>query len=223
RHTGDFSLFRIYANKENKPAAYSKDNVPYKPERFYTISLKGVNEGDFTMVYFYPCRTEEYLPSQAIRLQVDEVNPIRISLRDKRLDIMNRYAAINDTIRIQYAAKNAGVANGWKKWIGESKGINRMNGVSKKEAFEARFNDWSATASGMPYKEVLNGFESLYKPYNYWKRSEVYFQEAGLSAEIVRLALRFRGLVQMSQQKDSSDIAVKREAIKLKQSLYEFY
>lgn len=223
RHTGDFSLFRIYANKENKPAAYSKDNVPYKPERFYTISLKGVNEGDFTMVYGYPGRTEEYLPSQAIRLQVDEVNPIRISLRDKRLDIMNRYAAINDTIRIQYAAKNAGVANGWKKWIGESKGINRMNGVSKKEAFEARFNDWSATASGMPYKEVLNGFESLYKPYNYWKRSEVYFQEAGLSAEIVRLALRFRGLVQMSQQKDSSDIAVKREAIKLKQSLDEFY
>lgn len=83
RHTGDFSLFRIYANKENKPAAYSKDNVPYKPERFYTISLKGVNEGDFTMVYGYPGRTEEYLPSQAIRLQVDEVNPIRISLRDK--------------------------------------------------------------------------------------------------------------------------------------------
>ena len=223
RHTGDFSLFRIYADKDNKPAAYAKDNVPYKPERFYTISLKGVNEGDFTMVYGYPGRTEEYLPSQAIRMQVDEVNPIRISLRDKRLDIMNRYAAVNDTIRIQYAAKNAGVANGWKKWIGESKGINRMGGVAKKEAFEARFNEWAGLQAGSEYKDVLMGFKTLYDPYNYWKRSETYFQEAGLSAEVIRLALRFRALVQMSNQKDSTDAAVKREALKLKSSLDEFY
>ena len=124
RHTGDFSLFRIYADSANNPAKYSEKNVPYKPKRHLSISTKGIKEGDFTFVFGYPGSTQEYIPSYGIDLQVNVLNPVRISLREKKLDIYN--SAMNESreVRIQYAAKRSGIANGWKKSIGESRGIN---------------------------------------------------------------------------------------------------
>ncbi|MFH0895481.1 MAG: S46 family peptidase, partial [Bacteroidota bacterium] len=119
RHTGDFSMFRIYADKDNKPAKYSKDNVPYKPKKSLTISLKGVKKGDFTMVYGFPGRTQEYLTSWAVDLIANTDNPIKVSLRTKRLEIMGRGMNISRKVKLQYASKYNGVANAWKKWDGE--------------------------------------------------------------------------------------------------------
>lgn len=142
RHTGDFSVFRIYADKDNNPAAYSPENVPYKPKQYLKVSLDGYKEGDFTFVFGYPGRTQEYLPSHAIDMIVNVSNPIRINLRGQKLDIMNREQAKDKKVWIDYAAKNAGLANGWKKWIGESSGIKRYDGIAKKQAFEQQFQDW---------------------------------------------------------------------------------
>ena len=167
RHTGDFSMFRIYADKDNNPAPYSKDNVPYKPKKFFRISTKGVHEGDFTFIYGFPGRTQEYIHSEAVRYIEEIGDPQKIHLRTLRLDIMNRYQSESQKVRIQYSSKNANVANAWKKWQGEVKGIRKMNTVRNKQDFEAAFKKW---ASGGDFDGVVEKIEDIYKrlePYSY--------------------------------------------------------
>ena len=139
RHTGDFSMFRIYASKDNKPAEYSADNVPYKPKRSLSISLGGVKENDFTMVFGFPGRTTEYLPSTAVEQIVTVNDPAKIHLRSVALKIMDEYMRSSDAARLQYAAKYANVENAYKKWQGEVLGINRTGALEKKRAYEAEF------------------------------------------------------------------------------------
>lgn len=151
RHTGDFSLFRIYAGKDNKPAAYSPANVPYKPKRSLKISLGGVNENDFTMVFGFPGRTYRYLHSSAVQ-QIMMVNdPAKIGIRRQALGILNDFMRKDEQIKIQYAAKYASIENAYKKWQGEVLGLQRKNVVEKKKAYEAEFQkrvaanpDWQA-------------------------------------------------------------------------------
>ncbi len=139
RHTGDFSMFRIYASKDNKPAEYSADNVPYKPKRSLSISLGGVKANDFTMVFGFPGRTTEYLPSKAVEQIVTVNDPAKIHLRSVALRIMDEYMRSSDAARLQYAAKYANVENAYKKWQGEVLGINRTGALEKKRAYEAEF------------------------------------------------------------------------------------
>ena len=139
RHTGDFSVFRIYANENNEPAAYSADNKPYKPARHFQISTKGIKEGDFTMIYGFPGNTQEYITSDAVKYVAEVSDPTKIALRTQRLDIIGAAQASSPAIRIQYAAKQANIANAWKKWQGEVKGINRLGTYDKKLAYEERF------------------------------------------------------------------------------------
>ena len=136
RHTGDFSLFRIYADKNNRPAEYSTENVPYKPKHFFPISAKGVKENDFTMVMGYPGRTQEYLPSYAVEQIVNDLNPAKIEVRDAALKVQDGFMRKDNAIKIQYASKYAGIANYWKKWIGETKGLKKSNAVAIKQKFE---------------------------------------------------------------------------------------
>jgi hypothetical protein len=147
RHGGDFSVFRIYANKENQPAEYSKENVPYKPKNYLPISLKGYQQGDFTFVFGYPGSTHEYLTSYGVDLIANKENSVRIGLRQNRLDIMNEAMNRNHKIRIQYTSKHQGIANGWKKMIGETKGIKKLNAVAKKQEFEKEFQLWADSIS----------------------------------------------------------------------------
>jgi hypothetical protein len=114
RHTGDFSLFRVYAGKDNEPAEYSKDNVPLKPKRFFKINASGIKEGDFAMVYGFPGRTSEYLMSDAAKYIAKISNPHKIALRTLRLDIQKREMGKDQAVRIKYSSKNASVANAWK-------------------------------------------------------------------------------------------------------------
>src|SRR6476620_7775044 len=133
RHTGDFSLFRIYADKNNRPAAYSKDNVPYKPKHFLPISLDGVKDDDFTLVFGYPGKTSEYLPAVAIEQILNELNPAKIEVRDRALKVADGFMRKDNAIKIQYASKYASIANYWKKWIGETQGLKKSTAVAIKK------------------------------------------------------------------------------------------
>lgn len=204
RHTGDFSIFRIYANKDNKPAPYSKDNVPYKPKRFLSISLKGVKENDFTMVYGFPGTTQQYITSQAVDLISNFQNPNKIALRDIRLKIMESYMRNNDTINIMYADKRKGVANAWKKWIGESGGLNRFNAVQKKIELEKKFSQWvsSDPIRSKMYGNVLPQFETLYKNLKPLAVTSDYNREAVNAVELISFASNFTPLINEFNKKE---------------------
>ncbi|MDV7185711.1 S46 family peptidase [Lutibacter sp. TH_r2] len=163
RHTGDFSMFRIYADKDNKPAEYSKDNVPYKPAHHLPISLDGVEENDFTLVFGFPGRTDEYLPAVAIDQTVNVLNPAKIEVREKALKIVDGFMRNDRAIKIKYASKYASIANYWKKWIGENQGIEKSNAIQKKKDLEAEFSKIVDEKDLVGYKTLLSDFETLYK------------------------------------------------------------
>jgi len=163
RHTGDFSMFRVYADANNRPAEYSKDNVPYKPLHFLPISLDGVEESDFTLVFGFPGRTNEYLPAVAVDQIVNVLNPAKIEVRDNALKIMDSYMRKDADIKIKYASKFASTANYWKKWIGENQGIKQTNAIAKKQELEAEFSKIVAEKDLQGYSTLLSDFEKLYK------------------------------------------------------------
>lgn len=163
RHTGDFSLFRIYADKNNRPAKYSKDNVPYKPKHFLPVSLDGIEEGDFTMVFGFPGRTNEYLPAVAIKHITQEFNPSNIAIREAALKEIDAQMKVSDAVRIKYASKQARIANAWKKWIGENLGIKKSNAIAERQAFEATFKKaLKEKKLENTYGNILPEFEKLY-------------------------------------------------------------
>ena len=184
--TGDFSMFRIYADKNNNPADYSKDNVPYRPRRSFTISTAGLKEGDFTMVYGNPGRTMQYVVSDAIDYAVNRGNPAKIKMRTMRLEIMNAEQAKDPATRIAYAAKNARVSNQWKKWQGESKGLARLGTLDKKRAFEAQFTAWAADKP--LYRDVLPKLRALYAELAPYAFARDYYQEAYQAIEMTQFA-----------------------------------
>ena len=139
RHTGDFSVFRIYADKNNRPAAPSEDNVPYRPDHFFPISINGIEEGDFTLVFGFPGRTDEYLPAPALEQTANHRNPVKVGMRDIALKVWGEEMRANDTTKLVYANRYSSVANAWKKWQGESLGLNRTGGYDKKKRYEADF------------------------------------------------------------------------------------
>ncbi len=225
RHTGDFSLFRIYVGPDGKPAEYSEENVPYKPKFYFPISLKGVEETDFSFVYGYPARTNEYLPSYALKLITEIENPQKIKLRQTRLDVFNKYSVDDPEVRIKYASKDARVANYWKKMIGESRGIKRLHGIEKKEEFEDEFRKWvECTPETVDeYGDLLDDFKTAYenlKPYNL---AYDYMVEAGFAIELINFANHFEKLVRMSRKKETSIEDIDAEIQKLKKYSESFF
>ncbi|MBI1837529.1 MAG: S46 family peptidase [Flavobacteriia bacterium] len=147
RHTGDFSVFRIYANKENKPASFSKENVPYTPLHFLPISFGNRKVGDFTMVYGFPGQTEQHVSSSYLKYIIDIERPAKISMREKTLSVIDASMRSSDEIRIKYAAKQASIANAYKKWIGQIGGLKKENAVSLKIAYEKRYQEMANSKS----------------------------------------------------------------------------
>ena len=164
RHTGDFSLFRIYTAPNGRPAEYSPDNIPLIPRHSLPISLDGVAEGDFTLVFGFPGRTQEYLPSQAVAQTVETLNPTRIEIRDKTLKIMDAAMRRDAQTKIQLASQYATIANSWKKWIGESQGLKATDGVGKKLRFEAEFQARLQKDTNLKakYGDILPTFGQVY-------------------------------------------------------------
>ena len=163
RHTGDFSMFRVYADANNRPADYSKDNKPYKPNHYLPISLDGVEENDFTLVFGFPGRTNEYLPAIAVDQIVNVLNPAKIEVRDNALKIIDSYMRKDADIKIKYASKFASTANYWKKWIGENQGIHQTKAIDIKKAEEVEFSKIVAEKDLVGYSTLLSDFERLYK------------------------------------------------------------
>jgi hypothetical protein len=225
RHTGDFSMFRIYANKDNKPAEYSKDNVPYKPAKHLTISLKGFKEGDFTFVYGFPGTTQEYLPSYAVDMTAFQDNPIAIGLRQQRLDIIDRAMENDRLTRIQYSAKAAGIANYWKKMIGETKGIKRLDAIEKKQSFESAFQKWadSNPETKAKYGQLLPAFSKYYSGYVPVNNAYTYLTEGLLGIEMVRFANSYTNLVKQCADKSKTEADIKKISEQLKASAVAFH
>ncbi len=186
RHTGDFSMFRIYADKDNNPAPYSTDNVPYKPKKYFHISTKGVQEGDFTFIYGFPGSTKEYIHSEGVRYIEEIGDPHKINLRTLRLDIMNKYQAQSQKVRIQYSSKNASVSNAWKKWQGEVKGIRKMKTVQTKREFEDAFMKW---AKGGEFDGVVENIDRIYKELESYQFATDYYSETVRTVEIANFAM----------------------------------
>ena len=186
RHTGDFSMFRIYADKDNNPAPYSKDNVPYKPKKYFHISTKGVQEGDFTFIYGFPGSTKEYIHSEGVRYIEEIGDPHKINLRTLRLDIMNKYQSQSQKVRIQYSSKNANVSNAWKKWQGEVKGIKKMKTVQTKQEFEKAFDRW---AKGGEFDGVIGKLAALYAELEPYQFATDYYAETVRTVEVANVAM----------------------------------
>lgn len=189
RHTGDFSLFRIYADKNNRPAEHSEENVPYKPGHFLPVSLDGVAENDFTLVFGFPGRTSEYLPAIAIDQIIHKLNPPKIEIREEALKIVDQYMRTDDKIKIQYASKYASIANYWKKWIGENQGLEKSQAVDKKKKMEALFQE---KVNGNPaYKNLLSEFDKRYAEIDTVAIASAYWSEVvNRNIEILRASIR---------------------------------
>ena len=190
RHNADFSVFRIYANKDNKPAEYSKDNVPYKPKNVIPISLKGYKQGDFTMVYGFPGRTQEYLSSYAVDMIMNESDPLKVSLREKRLNIMNVDMLQSDAVRIAYASKFQSVANYYKKWMGEMNGLKKYDAVAKKQLFENQFNEAISAnpAQKEKYGNIFPQLQKVYAEYKILNKQVDYYSECLMAIDALNYA-----------------------------------
>ena len=197
RHTGDFSMFRIYAGKDNKPAEYSADNIPYTPKKTLSISLDGVAEGDFTMVFGFPGRTTQYLHSSAVEQIMNVNDPAKIAIREKALTVIDGYMRKDEQIKIQYAAKYAGIQNSYKKWQGEVLGLTSTNALGKKKTYEAEFQkrvnanpQWKSK-----YGNLLGDLEAMYvqlKPFGYGRD---YFTEIISKIELFTIAAQLNALI----------------------------
>lgn len=190
RHTGDFSMFRIYAGKDNKPADYSPDNVPYTPKRSLSISMSGMKEGDFTMVFGFPGRTNQYLHSAAVEQIMTVNDPAKIAIREKALGVIDGFMRKDEQIKIQYAAKYASIQNAYKKWQGEVLGLTSTNAVGKKKAYEAIFNQRVNANPALKdkYGSLPGDLESAYgelKPYGY---ARDYYLEITSKIELLTIA-----------------------------------
>ena len=222
RHTGDFSIFRVYADKDGHPADYSADNVPYKPAKHLDISLKGSEEGDFAFVFGYPARTSEYLPAVAVDQEANVIDPIAVDLRGKILDIYNTYQEKDKKVRIQYASKHAGLGNGWKKWMGVTEGINHFHGVEKKRFYEESFQEWClASRQRYLYINLLKNFEQKYAELEPYRVAYTYLTNAGLNIEIMSFAGNFSELSRVT--KDTPQEEIDQMLASLKEVSAEFF
>ena len=191
RHTGDFSIFRIYVDHNNEPANYSENNVPYKPKYVAPVSKKGVNKDDFIFVYGFPGSTTHFMTSKGIDMNVNHINPIAIDIRTTKLNIIENASQHNDTIRLMYANKRAGIANYWKKMQGETIGINATNAIEKRYTEEQKFINWLKNIDSL--KKYSNLLDTIYQYhqliYDYEYVDRVLY-EAYFSNEITKLIQR---------------------------------
>ena len=204
RHTGDFSIFRVYADKDNNPAPYSADNVPYHPGKYLKISTAGVKDGDFTFIYGFPGRTQEYIHSEGVRYVSQVSDPAKIALRTVRLGIQKKYMEADQKVRIQYASKNASVANAWKKWQGESRGLRKLQTVRVKQNYEKDFSKW---AQGSPYEGLTEKIAGLYAELEPLMYAAEHYNETARTVELTQFALRIASALKAKDASTNGNIA----------------
>ncbi len=217
RHTGDFSVFRVYADKNNEPADYSVENVPFHPKSFFPVSLAGIQPQDFVMVFGFPGSTDQYLPSHAVDLIMNQSDPDRIRIREKKLEVLDTHMKKDPFVRIQYASKYAGTSNSWKKWQGEVRGLKRLNAIAVKQDFENQFEQWYSKNDTLKekYGDIFQRFEKLYidlvpydRAYNYY--TEIVMRGTDILSLAASFSLTDEGWSEISDEK----VAKLREYLK---------
>lgn len=219
RHTGDFALFRVYANENNAPSAYAETNVPYQPRHYFPVSSEGVKEGDFTMVFGYPGSTAQYVPSWHLQMLTETVYPQLIRLRDEKLEVMRHHIERDRAVRIQYAAKHASVSNSWKRWRGEIRGLEILDAVNKKQEQEAAFRRWLESDAVMhaAYGSLLEQYARVYARMETMQLGRDYLLEliGRTGMETLRLAGSFSPLLTMTDASEPDKEALKVEKERL--------
>ena len=191
RHTGDFTMFRVYADKENKPSSYSQENKPLKPKHSLPISIAGVQDGDYAMIMGYPGSTDRFLTSWGVKQAVDVEQPARVKIRGIKLDIMDQEMSKSQKVRIQYASKYARVSNYWKYFIGQSEQLVKNKVFDKKQKIENSFSAWyKSNGLDKTYSESLPLIENALKNSSKYTIPKVYFQEAVVGSELILFMLR---------------------------------
>jgi len=225
RHTGDFSVFRIYASKDNKPAEYSKDNVPYKPKKYLSVSTRGVEKGDFTMVFGFPGTTRENLTSYGVDLIAFKENPLKVAFRQKRLDIIEEAMNADARTRIQYASKRAGIANGWKKMMGESRGIKQLNTLESKTELQNGFISWANAEQdrAKKYGKLLTVAENTYGRTTPCDLAGIFITEGFQGIELLKFAGGFRDFIKLAEKKETKEQDLVKSAEKLKAAAKAFF
>ncbi|MHC1777889.1 MAG: S46 family peptidase [Lentimicrobium sp.] len=199
RHTGDFSIFRVYSGPDGKPAPYSKENIPLKPKHFLKISLDGVERGDYAMIWGYPGTTDRYRTSHGIQATLDEIDPAVIKVGGRILEIMKSDMDKSDDVRIKYASNYAGLANYWKNKIGESRGLKRLDVYDKKKAIEDKFSVWANADESRKakYGSALQDISDVYAAYAETKYNTKlwYFQISFFGSQMIQFPLQTQGII----------------------------
>lgn len=197
RHTGDFSLFRIYTGTDNKPSEYSPENIPYKPRKHLPISLKGVQENDFTMVIGYPGSTFQFLTSFDLKNMINTSVPNKIKVRTIRMNIMQEEMIQDNEVMIKYASKYSRVTNAWKKWIGMLKGLKKIETIRKKQEFEKAFDEWANLNEDRKtkYGSILNEIESVCNEMGTIILANDYYSEIVMAVEFFNMASEIKKLI----------------------------
>jgi len=219
RHTGDFSMFRVYSNAGGEPAVYSEENVPLKPKHYLPISIAGVKEGDFAMIMGYPGSTQRYLSSYGVDLAINQTNMTIVNIRAEKLRIMREGMDADEAVRLQYASKYARTANYWKYFIGQTKGLKNLNVKDKKLAEEAEFSNWvnQNPVAKEKYGEALPLISNAYDEIEKTNLTKWYFREAiYYGPEILRYANSFKKLSKLLNDKEAKAEDIEKAIDKLK-------
>lgn len=223
RHTGDFSMFRVYAGKDNKPADYSKDNKPYQTKQFFTINVSGYKEGDFTMVYGFPGTTMEYISSYQLNQIYSILDPIRIEARTARLGAWTKNMQASRDVFLKYTSKRASIANGWKKWQGEVRGLRINNVVQKKQDYEMQFQGLAVSDNTLPYADdLLANIAAKSASVNDVLKAEEYIKEAVLGIELLQQTATLDKMLQ-TMRSGITDALLRDSLMKIAKSANAFY
>lgn len=225
RHTNDFALFRVYSGPDGKPASYAEDNVPYQPEYFLPVSLKGIEEGDFAMIMGYPGRTNRYKTSFGVNYTMTVTNPVRVEVREKKLEIIDNYMRSGQKARIQYASKYARSSNYYKYSIGQNKGLKNLNVIGKKQALEEQFTNWvnADNSRKEKYGEALPLIENAYKDTKASRAQEYMSETMMRGPEIFMFASRARPLLELLEKPEENERRIERVIERLKGSMDDFF
>ncbi len=217
RHTADFSVFRVYADKDNNPAAYSKNNVPYKPKHFLPVSTKGVHENDYAMILGYPGRTNRYETSYGVDMAINEVNPSIVKIRDMRLALMRNYMRKDPAVNLKLASNYARIANYWKYFIGQTEQLQRLHVIEEKQKQEQEFTAW-AKANNRGYDGLMNRYAKIYTAYRPYAKHNTYYAECFGGAALAKFAARTSNLYRMLGDRKGKADSISKEITELKKA-----
>jgi hypothetical protein len=220
RHTGDFSIFRVYAGKDGKPADYSKENVPLKPKHFLPVSMKGLKDGDYAMIYGYPGSTNRYETSYGIKLKNEVENPALVALRDMRLKFMHEQMVKSAEVKLKLASDYAGIANYWKFFDGETKQLKKFDTYAKKQKFENEFTTWAKGKS--EYENIFSEYEKNYAAWTPYSKHRQYLREGIMGSPLISFASNLMSLEATLKKTDASPEDLKKAISAIDEARLDF-